>query len=987
MQDLIFSRARVLFASCLILVVSPGAKPAGADVLISGTVLAGGAPLPGVVMSGLPEGTVTDASGAYTATVPAGSTFTVTPIHPYYMFEPASRTYTEVTVDLPGQDHAATLVQTPQRRALIAFYNATNGDAWTDNSGWKTPPLYPDGFAMPGTEAAWHGLTIDPVTQSVTIISLSDNNLVGSIPAEIGGLAGLREIHLSNNHLTGSIPPEMGDLTRLYKLSMANNLLSGPIPAELGNLPDLGYLYLNTNGLSGTIPPELFSLPDLAQVFLYSNELSGSIPPEIGNATGLRWIVLRDNNLTGGIPVELGNLTGLLVLRLGDNQLTGEIPAVLGNLTSLQSLRLSGNRLTGTIPDSLGSLTQLWELLLHSNQLAGPIPSSLTNLTALTATNIGYNALFTADAALSGFLTSKDPDWAATQTVAPTQVTATSLDDAVVLVSWLPVAYTGAAGYYRVMISEDPGGPYTPAGQTADKTTSSVQVTGLTPGTRYYFVVCTVTDAHASNQNIVESGDSAEASAVAWLQTEVRISGVVTAGGSPLAGAVLSGLPEGTVTDSTGAYSAIVPADFSGTVTPVLAGYAFSPVSRIYTHLSTDQSAQDYAATVITATVKKDFNGDGQEDILWRYYGEGPYQGLNVAWLMNPVAPVPAPLLAASDVAQGRSLLTGEPTGVLYRAERGGAEPPAADPRGPLTSVVTGERTLAVDPKHIMRDPLDHRRGHSKSAVERAGGKNQATRLVRKDAASAAALDDGTAKIAALQPATEVVFSQIPDTGWEIAGTGDFNGDAKTDILWRYYGMGPYQGLNDIWFMDGTTFIGESVFSQIADLNWRIVGTRDFNGDGQTDILWRYYGTGAYQGLNVVWFMNGAQFAGEAVFSQVLDTAWKIEGTGDFNADGETDILWRYYGTGPYQGLNDIWFMNDTTFVSEAVFSQILDTNWQIGGTGDFNNDGQLDILWRYYGAGAYQGLNDIWYMNGITFVGEEVFSVISDTNWRIVNR
>ena len=152
---------------------------------------------------------------------------------------------------------------------------------------------------------------------------------------------------------------------------------------------------------------------------------------------------------------------------------------------------------------------------------------------------------------------------------------------------------------------------------------------------------------------------------------------------------------------------------------------------------------------------------------------------------------------------------------------------------------------------------------------------------------------------------------------WEIAGTGDFDGDGDTDILWRYYGAGDYQGLNDIWFMNGTLFDGESVFSQVQDTNWRIVGTGDFDGDGDTDILWRYYGTGDHQGLNVVWFMNGPEFAGETVFSAVTDTSWRIAGTGDFNSDGETDILWRYHGTGDYQGLNVIWFMNDATFVAK----------------------------------------------------------------------
>ena len=156
-------------------------------------------------------------------------------------------------------------------------------------------------------------------------------------------------------------------------------------------------------------------------------------------------------------------------------------------------------------------------MLINANQLAGPIPASLANLTALTATNLGYNALYASDEALITFLNTKDPDWAATQTIAPTSVTATSLDNAVIMVSWLPVTYTANAGYYKVLMSQTAGGPYTLAGQTLDKVTSSLNVAGLTPGQRYYFVVRTSTNAHANNTNVVESGDSNEAMAVPSL--------------------------------------------------------------------------------------------------------------------------------------------------------------------------------------------------------------------------------------------------------------------------------------------------------------------------------------------------------------------------------------------------------------------------------------------------------------------------------------
>ena len=75
----------------------------------------------------------------------------------------------------------------------------------------------------------------------------------------------------------------------------------------------------------------------------------------------------------------------------------------------------------------------------------------------------------------------------------------------------------------------------------------------------------------------------------------------------------------------------------------------------------------------------------------------------------------------------------------------------------------------------------------------------------------------------------------------------------------------------------------------LADTNWAIVGTGDFNNDGKTDILWRNTSTGE----NYVWYMNGVRRIGRWYPSCLADTNWAIVGTGDFNGDGKTDILWR----------------------------------------------------------------------------------------------
>jgi len=75
------------------------------------------------------------------------------------------------------------------------------------------------------------------------------------------------------------------------------------------------------------------------------------------------------------------------------------------------------------------------------------------------------------------------------------------------------------------------------------------------------------------------------------------ISGTVTSSGSPLSGVTMSGLSGNPVTDANGFYSAQVGSGWSGTVTPTKTGYTFSPTSRTYSNVTSDQTAQDYTAT------------------------------------------------------------------------------------------------------------------------------------------------------------------------------------------------------------------------------------------------------------------------------------------------------------------------------------------------------------------------------------------------------
>ena len=269
-----------------------------------------------------------------------------------------------------------------ERAALMALYNATGGTHWHRQRNWNTTGRIRD----------WQGVSTNS-SGFVTELVLSDNNLSGTIPPELGNLTHLRELDLDDNELTGPIPPELGDLPQLRRLVLGANELTGTIPPELGGLSQLTMLDLGRNSLRGTIPSELGSLPRLDSLLLHRNELTGPIPPELGNLATLRRLLLALNQLTGPVPPELGNLASLTYMSLSRNQLTGTVPPELAKLSSIRILSVSRNNLTGTIPSELGTLATLEGLYLYQNQLTGPIPVSLGNLSELETLWIHDNGL------------------------------------------------------------------------------------------------------------------------------------------------------------------------------------------------------------------------------------------------------------------------------------------------------------------------------------------------------------------------------------------------------------------------------------------------------------------------------------------------------------------------------------------------------------------------------------------------------------------
>ena len=313
---------------------------------------------------------------------------------------PVTLVVEEAVSDCQAQDYLA----------LRALYLSTDGDNWTDTTGWFSRDEFIANDTMPaGTDVGtWYGVTTD-MNGCVTCIdmdgedgcgSTSDNgnNLVGMIPPELGDLSELIHLRLDSNSLSGNIPLQLGGLENLESLILSNNQLTGSIPFELGNLTNLTRLHFRHNELTGSIPPELGGLENLESLVLSNNQLTGSIPFQLGDLVNLKSLALSNNQLTGIIPPELGNLVNLELLHLGSdtlggNMLSGSIPHELGNLTNLTWLHFRYNELTGSIPPELGNLVNLVNLWLSSNQLSGSIPPELGNLENLRQLHLFGNQL------------------------------------------------------------------------------------------------------------------------------------------------------------------------------------------------------------------------------------------------------------------------------------------------------------------------------------------------------------------------------------------------------------------------------------------------------------------------------------------------------------------------------------------------------------------------------------------------------------------
>jgi len=233
-------------------------------------------------------------------------------------------------------------------------------------------------------------------------------------------------------------------------------------------------------------------------------------------------------------------------------------------------------------------------------------------------------------------------------------------------------------------------------------------------------------------------------------------------------------------------------------------------------------------------------------------------------------------------------------------------------------------------------------------------------------------LDTGNTDIAWGQSATNdvalwlengITLSQsctlTPPSPWKVEGIADMNGKGPLDLLWR----NPNTGQHAIWYLDGCAPVaGETTYATLSDTNWRVKHTGDFNGDGNADLLWVENNTGEV----AIWLMNNTAVLGSATYGPY--SGWSVAKVADFNGDGKSDLLWENTSTGQIS----IWFMNGIAATGYANFT--VPTGWEVVGADDYNGDGHVDILWWNSTSGAVA----LWLMNGGSIVSEHTVATVS---------
>jgi FtsP/CotA-like multicopper oxidase with cupredoxin domain len=577
-------------------------------VAISGTILSGGQPLPGVTLAFSNGGgtATTNANGVYTITLPSGWSGTAAPSLAGYLFNPASLSYTNVTANQTAQNYTATQVAvvsgtvttngTPLAGVTLTFSNGggtTTTDAagayrMTLTSGWTgtaTPSLA--GFVFAPVSRTYSNLTVDQAAQDyvgTAVVTISGTVANGASPLPGVTLAfstgqtattdagGNYRLTLPSPW-TGTVTPALAGYaftpaSRSYTAvtvdQAAQNYAAAPIVVISGTV---------TNGAAG--------LPGVTMTFTGGQTVTTDVAGTYTMTLPAPWTGTVTPSLAGYVFTPASRSYSAAVANQTAQNFAATPVVVVSGQVLLGAAGLPGVTLafsTGqtATTDANGTYTMT-------------LPSPWTG--TVTPSKAGY-FLTPAATAYTG-ITTDQPNQNYTAVNAITvyglitvnSVPATPLAGVTVTFSnGGGVATTDVNGLYTHYVPSGWSGTVTPA----------LAGYAFTPATRTF----TNLTANPPGQNFS-------------ARPVVVVSGQVTSAGAPLAGVRVSFSNAGSVTtDATGNYQMTLNAGWTGTVTPTMRGWIFAPASLSLTNVTANLPSQNFSTVQsISGRVRNLVNG------------------------------------------------------------------------------------------------------------------------------------------------------------------------------------------------------------------------------------------------------------------------------------------------------------------------------------------------------------------------------------------
>jgi hypothetical protein len=207
-------------------------------------------------------------------------------------------------------------------------------------------------------------------------------------------------------------------------------------------------------------------------------------------------------------------------------------------------------------------------------------------------------------------------------------------------------------------------------------------------------------------------------------------------------------------------------------------------------------------------------------------------------------------------------------------------------------------------------------------------------------------------------------------------GTSDFDGDGNTDILfWT-----PGTGLLTIWHMSGVEILSK------VECDTPVLGTPvavfDYNRDGAPDILFQ-------SGSEVVVAILAAEQVVDKVPVQISGTSlvggWAVTGAADFDRDGDEDLVLYLKpvdpGVGPMPAAKVAVALLQDSMGTIAPIADNTDLNQSIRAVSDYDLDGDPDVIWE----NPVTGQMAVWDMNGVVVLSSFTYPTGLTLPWFMV--